>query len=662
MAQYFQSEFYQQSPSLDVTPEDDEMSVLDDRILDPGSEDLSNNRRASYDAPSAYSHRDSVWSSYSNTSGQSQSNSHSQLGHAMMSSAGSSYMPIDGPQLPSYPQASWSMSRSDSDSGSGSCTPTMHYDHYATNGDQSANAPFSGGAVGPVNTMPLNPVSYGGSMAFPTPGSVAMSPQSSQGWMPAPMDPAEAEMHSRRSPRYPAAFPQRRGEGVRKRNSRIPISAELTLDNIDDAIRESTDEEKKKEFKAIKRLLRNRCAALQSRQRKKKEAEEKGEKIKELEIRISELEAMIKQLKAMIKQPEAIIEQLKGMIEQLKEELQNMQRAMDNLKYEIHQLNLYNAQLTEHIQRQDMEKDEIILRNTRETANLLKRNAILEETNKRQEEIINQLKRGVNPAQESQSGEFTSFENPTMESQSWDDLMVTGPPVQPECVQTPRSQVGQQVKAPEKSTNGSDLPINWNAFCMFLLLGAFCASNSTSLPGHSLTQLSEEYRAESANVLKAMLGSSPGHEVTHSHSINHVTTTGPTPVTITGMEMAQMGSAQPIPSNLDQLHNTFAMPTEEQEREQVFTMNANQYNSLTTFEDDSVDFKPQQPSTLQQAFAAMRDTVAQQSRMHSALSSDVHSRSLMWDRVPEKVVRDFRRMMKGQDHDTPVKVEGIFYS
>lgn len=103
------------------------------------------------------------------------------------------------------------------------------------------------------------------------------------------------------------------------------------------------------------------------------------------------------------------------------------------------------------------------------------------------------------------------------------------------------------------------------------------------------------------------------------------------------------------------------MPTEEQEREQVFSMNADQYNSLTTFEDDGGDFKPQQPSTLQQAFAAMRDTAAQRSHMHSALSSDVYSRSLMWDHVPEKVVRDFRRMVQGHGYDTPVKEEGIFH-
>ncbi|CAI7590758.1 unnamed protein product [Penicillium glandicola] len=623
MAQYFQSEFYQHSPStLDVAAEDDEMSVLDDKILDPNSEDHPDNRRASYDAPDAYSHRDSVWSSYSNTSNQSQSNSHPQLGHTMMSSTGAPFMPIDGPQSSSYPQGSWPMPRTDS----GSCTPTVGYDQYPTNGDQSATIPFSGGAVGPVGAMPMNPMSYRGDMAFATPGSVAMSPQSSQGWMPAPMDLADAKLHMRKSPKHRIALPLSRRDGIRKRNSRIEIPPERNLRNIDYWISQCTDEEQKKELKVHKRLLRNRDAALQSRKRKKEQAEGNEEKIKQQDARIKQLEELEK----------------------------NHIMRIKEMEYENRNLKANQGQMEQCVQSLVMERDETAVVHTRETANLLKRIGM-------QEERINQLERGVKPVQETLPGDFTGFGNLTMKAHSWDDFsMATELPLQSDCVQSPRTQVSQQVNAPEKSNNGSDLPINWNALYMFLLVGAFVASNSASLAGRPLPQLSEEYRAESANVLKAVLASSSGHEVTHPHSINHATATGPAPATISGMEMAQMSSAQSVPSNLDQMYNTLVMPTEEQEREQVFSLNANQYNTLTTFEDDSGVFKPQQPSTLQQAFAAMRDTVAQQSRMHSALSSDVYSRSLMWDHVPEKVVRDFHRMVQSC-YDTPVKEEGGFH-
>lgn len=84
-------------------------------------------------------------------------------------------------------------------------------------------------------------------------------------------------------------------------------------------------------------------------------------------------------------------------------------------------------------------------------------------------------------------------------------------------------------------------------------------------------------------------------------------------------------------------------------------MNTDQYNSLTTFDDEA--FKPQQPSNLQQALAAMRNNAAQH-RMGA--SSDVYSRSLMWDRVPEKVIRDFRRMV--HEYGAPVKEEMVGFA
>jgi protein-tyrosine-phosphatase len=324
-------------------------------------------------------------------------------------------------------------------------------------------------------------------------------------------------------------------------------------------------------------------------------------------------------------------------ITDLEEALQSMKMREAELLREKSEWIVTHQQMTQYIDGLHMEKDELIRVHTLETAELRKKNNILMET-------VDKLERGMKPVQENLQGDFTGFENLTMESHPWEDFpMTNGIPMQQEC----RQPIGQ-VKALEKS---SDLPISWNAFYMCLLFGAYIASNSTSIPGRSLPQLSEEYRVESANVLKAVLASSPSHDMAHAHA--HGTSTGPTPATISGMEMAQMS----VPSTMDQLHNNLVMPTEQQEREQLFSLNANQYNSLTTFEDDG--YKPQQPSTLQQALAAMRNTAAQHSRMASS-SSDVHSRSLMWDRVPEKVIRDFRRMV--QDFATPVKEEGIFHA
>ncbi|RKF58953.1 hypothetical protein GcC1_179035 [Golovinomyces cichoracearum] len=61
----------------------------------------------------------------------------------------------------------------------------------------------------------------------------------------------------------------RRGSSVRKRNASCDIPAGHSIKNIDELISQSTDEQEVKELKQQKRLLRNRQAALDSRQRKK---------------------------------------------------------------------------------------------------------------------------------------------------------------------------------------------------------------------------------------------------------------------------------------------------------------------------------------------------------------------------------------------------------
>lgn len=267
MARYSQFDFYQQSPSSLDVPEDDEMSsVLDEKILDPTSPGPSDPRRSSYDAQQdVFSHRNSIWSNYSHASSD-QSRPASHLSHSMLDSSGASFMPVDCPQpyaqqpqqQPQQQQQPWSISRT----VSGSCTPTA-YDQYsseAENGSATA-APFSGGAVGPVGSIPMGAVSYRNEMGFAQPGAVAMSPQSSQGWMPAPMDLVDATAQTKSSSYRNGSPLTLRRDGIRKKNARFEIPAERTLSNIDTLISQSTNEEEIKELKQQKRLLRNRQAA-----------------------------------------------------------------------------------------------------------------------------------------------------------------------------------------------------------------------------------------------------------------------------------------------------------------------------------------------------------------------------------------------------------------
>jgi hypothetical protein len=329
-------------------------------------------------------------------------------------------------------------------------------------------------------------------------------------------------------------------------------------------------------------------------------------------------------------------------ITQLEEMVQSLQKRETDLMREKGEWMAQQGQITQYIEGLHMEKDEMIRVHTLETAELRKKNNILMET-------VEKLERGSKPVlADNHAGEFAGFENLSMEGHPWEEFtMANGLCMSEPVPAAPPSQALTDERTSEKH------PFSWNAFYMCLLFGAYIASNNTLLPGRSLPQMSEEYRAESANVLKAVLASSPP-ELTNPVAHASVSA-GPGP-SMTGMEIGQMGPAPSGSSTLDELHDTLVMPTEEQERAQVFALNADQYNSLTTFEDDG-GFKPQQPSNLQQALAAMRNHNAAQSRMHDA-TSDVYSRSLMWERVPQKVIRDFQRMVQEYGVN-PVKEEMV---
>jgi hypothetical protein len=353
-------------------------------------------------------------------------------------------------------------------------------------------------------------------------------------------------------------------------------------------------------------------------------------------------------------------------ISQLEDMLSSLQKREAELIREKSEWIAQQQQITTYLESMHMEKDEMIRRHTLETAELRKKNNILLET-------VEKLERGgkttmADQAQAHvQTADFTGFENLSMDTGPWDEFgMANGLSIQDTTVPAshslhhvqpqpqPQSQTHphpQPLHVTERAADkpASEYPFSWNAFYMCLLFGAFIASNAnTNLAGHSLPQLSEEYRAESANVLKAVLASSPP-DLTHPSAIA-VSASAPQPSI--AMDMTQIGASHGRPSTLDQLHDTLVLPSEDQERAQVFALNADQYNSLTTFEDDGAPFKAQ-PSNLQAALAAMRSNAAQH-RVHAG--EDVYSRSLMWERVPEKVIRDFRRMVQ-EYGGSPVKEE-----
>ena len=93
-------------------------------------------------------------------------------------------------------------------------------------------------------------------------------------------------------------------------------------------------------------------------------------------------------------------------------------------------------------------------------------------------------------------------------------------------------------------------------------------------------------------------------------------------------------------SSLEVLSHHLIAPTKEQEAEQLFSLSAEQYNGVTSHEFG--EREPASPSqhrrNLEASLAAMREN-------SKATAAEVYTRSLMWDKVPTEVVRDFAKLV-----------------
>lgn len=259
-AQYQQQpdfDFYRQPQwPLDSKPnrsEDDEMSLLDEKILEPTTPaevSTENDPRepALDQSGNTFPPRTNMWHNPSQHVDYNHSRQQAHASTPMIDTGVGYFAGIETPQDGMYGQhPSWPSSAL-----SGTSTPTPIFDHPGQGFHQMAY---------PEGQMNINQVTYPTDSFSATP----MSPQSSQGgWMSGTSsDGTEPRSRLIRSPSYPPTSPacHIRRDGIRKKNARFDIPAERNLANIDSLILQTADEQEKKELKQQKRLLRNRQAA-----------------------------------------------------------------------------------------------------------------------------------------------------------------------------------------------------------------------------------------------------------------------------------------------------------------------------------------------------------------------------------------------------------------
>jgi hypothetical protein len=243
-------------------------------------------------------------------------------------------------------------------------------------------------------------------------------------------------------------------------------------------------------------------------------------------------------------------------------------------------------------------------------------------------------------------------------------------PSQPKAHGNETTLVVAQRRKENFSVDDTDKPVASGLLLMLLLCGAFVASRSSGKSAPSFPRMPDEVRAASATILDNVLKDA---------GTNAPSAVQPTPA-VSGMEPGPsapgwlrpnakssglagntLSTLNGNPSSLETLSNQVMNPSKDQEAEAIFSMTAAQYNSLTSTEftrrvysvssDDDPTLSP--PSSngggrknLAETLRVMRD----EARGNNA--AEVYTRSLLWDRIPTEVVREFKRMVEESTTDS----------
>ncbi|KAI0161705.1 bZIP transcription factor [Hypoxylon sp. FL1284] len=594
--------------------EEEDSNILDDNILDSSAIDsglelsppMAGSRRDSFAVPSIFSPKTEVgdWQSVDMQSVPSN--------NPFLEPTNTNPFRADPSQAAYASQNQpWSMGQ-----GSGTCTP-MQYDGLETAFDNNQSifqqrplqmqTPFSN----PTHQVPL----------FSTVGpSNPSMPTEQKDWMAQDMKNQSSSLAKRMRPDTPTIRSHnelRRGDGIRKKNARFDIPAERNLGNIDQLIAATTDEQEIKELKQQKRLLRNRQAALDSRQRKKMHTERLEDEKKHYTGVISSMEEDMAEL-----------------------HLKLEQEARDK------------EYLISHIESLKLEKEELIRDHTIETGDLRKKVSVLTDH-------VQRLEHAAMPSNTGYAGGFGDMDSLAMDT-TWDGMgFMNDFPMEPEVKQelqlVPQQKKAEVVPLPsdaEKSSTQGGL------LFMLFLVGAFVLSNRST---PTIPRVSEDVREASATLLDNIFkdaGVAQNAAASSSSSASSIVPAAAAPQPSSGASVADWTSTASVPmasgsmdgvapSMLGDLADSLTQPTQEQTTKQLFSLTPAQYNGI-----NSQDFlrapPPPTPSSSANSGRGRRNLAEALNNMRSSekqSAAEVYTRSLLWDQIPGDVVRSFAKMV-----------------
>ena len=300
----------------------------------------------------------------------------------------------------------------------------------------------------------------------------------------------------------------------------------------------------------------------------------------------------------------------------------------------------------QYIESLTMEKDEIIRNYTLETGDLRKKNLVLADQIRQLESTA----MSTAPSSTGFSTDFSDFDHVTVQSSPWEHFSSLND-FSIESEQPARNIVSASPQSTKPAPKPDDASTTSSLFLLLLLCGAWVASRNPQ--AHDvLPRMPDDVRIASATVLDHLyqdagldsrqLSNVNIHEC-HSLEVSH---TGQIP------KMDFSSSSQLQESPLDSLHRHLTATTEEQLREQTFSLTPSQYHGIST--DAALDppksAYARNRRSLQESLVALR-------RQNQANSADSYSRSILWDRVPKDIVKDFARLVAGNANVPPWKAE-----
>ncbi|PNS18594.1 Transcriptional activator hacA [Sphaceloma murrayae] len=458
-----------------------------------------------------------------------------------------------------------------------------------------------------VSFAPL-PGEHGG--AEPQPIQAPLSPHSN----PDMMAIAAKDMHLRALPRHmrPGCRPARPGpsrassDGVRKKNSRIEIPPDRNLNNIEELIEHANDDDEIKELKAQRRLLRNREAALASRQRKKQHTED-------LEVK-----------------EQRYLKQING----LKNELAEMSLSNSRLENEYRVLHQKHAEACHVINAFNLEKEELIMKHTQETGNLRRKIQYLTEQieDPNDQEYLMSTHTNFN--------EFTSDMNAlSVNNQPWMSSVASNPGQFTTEPDTRHPATQGDVKLVKREP---EQPIASGVLFMILLCGAFVASKGNNKP--FVPSMPEEVRVASTTVLDNLLKDPRSDMLTAGMASTNMQHQHPPQISSPPQSHPHWPHHLQQQDSRHNLYRSLTMPTSHQEADHIFSLTPAEYNSLTSPESYTA-YHPQPTVTPRRNLAETLANVRQES-ISKVPPAEVYTRSLLWDQIPADIVKQFKELVK----------------